>query len=130
MERHSKMGVNTDNPDLKYKDLIIDLILESWRFSRVFNNMLAKLSDYKEYTRYQGRYLYFRKKLDEILDSAGLRIVEIPPGTDYDIGMAAIPINLEDFDSDDGLKIEQMLEPIIMQDSSVIKIGKIILKKI
>ena len=62
MERHSKMGLNTDNPDLKYKDLIIDLILESWRFSRVFNNMLAKLSDYKEYTRYQGRYLYFRKK--------------------------------------------------------------------
>lgn len=111
------------------KNLIIGLALESWRFSKIFNNMLGKLSDYKDYTRYQGRYLYFRKKLDEILDSAGLKIVEIPPGTDYDIGMAVTPINLEDFDSDDGLKIENMLEPIIMQDSSVIQTGKVILTK-
>ena len=118
-----------DNPDVIYKNLIIELVLESWRFSQVFHNMLEKLCSYKEYTRYQGRYSYFRKKLNEILDSAGLKIVEFPPDTDYDIGMAVIPINLDDFNSNDKLKIEQMLEPIIMQDSSVIRNGKIILKK-
>ena len=112
------------------RDLLIELTIESWRFSRVFLNMLGKLYDPKEYARYQGRYLYFRKKLNEILDSAGLKIVEIEPGTDYDIGMAVTPINLEDFSPDDKLQIEQMLEPIIMQNTSVIRTGKIILRRI
>ena len=120
-----------DNPNVNYKNLMIELVLESWRFSQVFHKMLKKLCSYdpKEFTRYKGRYSYFRKKLNEILDSARLKIVEFPPDTDYDIGMSVIPINLDDFNSNDKLKIEQMLEPIIMQDSSVIRNGKIILKK-
>ena len=65
--------------------------------------------------------------MDEIAESAGLQIVEINHGEPYDTGMAATPLNIGDFKEDEHLLIEQMIEPIIMEDGSVIKSGTFIL---
>ena len=120
------------NNQTKYEIIersIIELVIESWRFAKTFRDMLPKLSGKEDYTRCNGRYLWYRRRLDEILDSLGLRIVEIEPGEIYDPGMAVNPVNIEDFDSDDILKVEYMLEPIIMNESKIIKTGSIILMK-
>lgn len=112
----------------KLEDALINIVLESWRFAKSYKDMLSKL-DAENYSRYCGRYSYFRKKLDEIINSLNLKLVEISQGTDYDIGMAVTPINISDFNSDDLLQIEQMLEPIIICDGSIIKTGSVILSK-
>ena len=112
--------------DERFEKALIDMILESWRFLNVFRSAMSKLNE-EDYTRYQGRYSWFRRRLDEIAESAGLQIVEINHGEPYDTGMAATPLNIGDFKEDEHLLIEQMIEPIIMEDGSVIKSGTFIL---
>ena len=110
----------------RFKKALIDMVLESWRFSNVFRSAMSKLSG-EDYDRYQGRYAWFRRRLDEIADSVGVRIVEINHGEPYDTGIAATPLNIGDFKADETLLIEKMIEPIIMEEGSVIKAGTVML---
>ena len=48
----------------------------------------------------------------------------------YDPGMAITPLNIDEFDPDDPLYVEQMIEPIIMQGDTVCKIGTAILGRV
>src|SRR3546814_14227004 len=52
---------------------LIDIAVESWRFSRLFGKVVSKL-DAGESGRYVNQLRYFQKKLEESLDSSGLRL--------------------------------------------------------
>ena len=100
---------------------------ESWRFSKAYCRVVSKL-DAGEQNRYVSQYRYFIKQLEDSLSSAGYTLVNIE-GQIFDPGMAATPINIEDFAPDDIIVVEQMLEPIIMSDNGLVKMGTVILKK-
>jgi len=107
---------------------LIDMAVESWRFGRVFERVMMKL-DAREQTRYQGQLRWFMKQIEESLTEAGLRIVNVE-GHPFDPGVAATPLNIEEFEADDTLVVDQMLEPIIMGDDGVIRTGTVILRKV
>jgi hypothetical protein len=44
--------------------------------------------------------------------------------------MAATALNAEDFDPDDNLVVDQMLEPIIMGEEGLARTGTVILRKV
>ena len=44
--------------------------------------------------------------------------------------MAVTPLNIDDFDTDEGLVIAQMIEPILMDGGSVRRTGTVLLKKV
>jgi len=54
---------------------LIDLAVESWRFSRLFGKVVSKL-DAGESGRYINQLRYFQKKVEENLDSNGLKLVK------------------------------------------------------
>lgn len=105
---------------------IIDIAVESWRFKKVFERAMSKL-DAGDNARYHNQYAFFAKKVESALNKAGLRIVNIE-GQKFDVGMAASPLNMNDFDSEDLLYVEQMIEPIIMFDKTVIRSGSVIVR--
>ena len=51
----------------------------------------------------------------------------VPEGV-YDVGIAATPLNLSDFDKDEELLIDQVIEPIVMFQGKVVKSGVVLLK--
>src|SRR5574344_2745395 len=104
---------------------IISMAVESWRFKRVFQKAMEKL-DIIEREKYMGQYNWFLKKVNLALDEANLRIVNVE-GQRFEIGMSVIPLNIEEFDSNENLIVEQMQEPIIMNDEKVMKLGSVIL---
>ncbi|MCP5235366.1 MAG: hypothetical protein H6945_06460 [Zoogloeaceae bacterium] len=106
---------------------LIDIAVESWRFSRLFGKVVGKL-DAGEANRYLNQLRYFQKKLEESLDANGLKIVNME-GQPFDAGMAASALNLGDFGPDDELLVDQMLEPIIMGPDGLRKPGTVMLKK-
>ena len=55
---------------------LIDIAVESWRLSRLFTRLIAKL-DAGESNRYINQLRYFQNKLTESLDAAGLRLVNV-----------------------------------------------------
>ena len=111
-----------------YRQTIIAMAVEAWRFRRVFEKAMSKL-DAGESSRYIGQFNWFIKKVDEALKTAGMKIVNVE-GLPYDVGMALTPLNIDDFEPDDPLYIEQMIEPIIMDSESILKTGTAILGRI
>jgi hypothetical protein len=110
------------------RNAIISLAVESWRFGRVFDRLMQKL-DAGEQNRYRNQYHWFLKKVEEALEQAELRIVNIE-GHPFDTGLAATALNLEDFGADDVLIVDQMLEPIIMGKDELVRTGTVILRKV
>ncbi|MFQ2260481.1 hypothetical protein [Aeromonas dhakensis] len=107
---------------------LIDLAVESWRFSRLFGKVANKL-DVGESTRYVNQLRYFQKKVEDSLDSSGLKLVNVE-GQSYDPGMAVAALNLADFGPEDMLLVDQMLEPIIMGPEGLRKQGTVMLRKV
>lgn len=107
---------------------IIKLAVQSWRISKVFERILLKL-DAGEQTRYKGKFIWFIKKVEEALNDAGLKIVNVE-GHPFDPGIAATPLNINEFDPNDTLMVDQMLEPIIMGKEGLVKTGAVTLKQV
>lgn len=110
------------------RDAVISMAVESWRFGRVFERLLLKL-DAGEQNRYLGQFRWFIKKVEDALEQAHLRIVNVE-GHPFDPGMAATPLNIEEFDANDVLMVDQMLEPIIMGKEGLVKTGTVTLRKV
>lgn len=110
------------------RNAVISIAIESWRFAKVFDRMLTKL-DAGEQNRYQSQFRWFIKKVEEALEQAELRIVNVE-GHPFDPGMAATPLNIEEFDAQDTLMVDQMLEPIIMGKEGLFKTGTVTLRKV
>lgn len=77
------------------RQAMVELAVESWRFSRLFARALSKL-DAGELPRYQNQLRFFLKRLEEQLEVAGLRIVNLE-GQPFDFAMAATALNIADF---------------------------------
>lgn len=107
---------------------LIDIAVESWKFSRIFARVVSKL-DAGEAGRYVNQLRYFQKKVEQNLDAAGLKLVNVE-GHAFDPGMAASPLNIEDFGPDDALLVDQMVEPIIMGPDGLKKQGTVMLRKV
>lgn len=110
------------------REAVISMAIESWRFGRVFDRLLLKL-DAGEQSRYKSQFRWFIKKVEEALEQAELRIVNVE-GHPFDPGMAATPLNIEEFDAKDSLMVDQMLEPIIMGKEGLVKTGTVTLRKV
>ena len=70
-------------------------------------------------------------EIEKLSNEHGLRIVDIT-GATYDAGIAAKPLNIygkEQFESNDELVIDRMIEPIIMKGTELQKTGSVIVKK-
>ena len=107
---------------------ILSIAVESWRFAKLFNRLLSKL-DAGEQNRYTNQFRWFLKKVEESLEQVNLRMVNIE-GQKFDPGMAATPLNIDEFEPNDNLIVDQMLEPIIMGKDGIIKSGTVLLRKV
>lgn len=107
---------------------LIDLAVDSWRFSRLFLRAVSKL-DAGESSRYLSQLRYFLKRIEEGLADNQLRVADVE-GQPYDPGMAVTAINLADFGENDYLIVDQMLEPIIMGPEGLRRSGVVMLRKV
>ena len=110
------------------KESVVSMAIESWRFGRVFDRLLIKL-DAGEQNRYKSQFRWFIKKVEEALEQAEMKIVNVE-GHPFDPGMAATPLNIDEFDAKDSLVVDQMLEPIIMGKEGLIKTGTVTLRRV
>ena len=108
-------------------DALLDLAVEGWRIARLFSRVLTKL-DAGEGSRYANQVRYFIKRVEESLESAGLRLVNLE-GQPYETGLPATALNIEDFAPEDRLYVDQVLEPVVMGPQGVVKTGTITLRK-
>lgn len=107
---------------------VIEILIEYWRFLRLFNRVLLKL-DAGESQRYLGQLRFSKKKIFEILENHDLTLVDLE-GAAFETGMAVSALNLADFGENDRLLVDQMVEPVIMSGGNVFRHGTVLLKRI
>ena len=118
---------NEQAPEALLEKSLIEMAVESWRFSRLFSRVISKL-DAGEGSRYLNQLRYFQKKLEESMEVNGFTLVNVE-GQPFDPGMAASALNVGDFGPDDLLLVDQMVEPIIMGKDGLKKERTVMLRK-
>ncbi len=114
--------------DEKNKNNLVSIAVELFRFQKVFVKAISKL-DMEEQSKYTSQYAWFEKKVIKALNESGLYLV-CPEGQIYDPGMAVTALNIDEFEVDDELLVEQVIEPIIMCDNAVYKTGTVLLGRL
>lgn len=107
------------------KNSLITIATESFRFQKTFEKVIQQIG-FEESRKYQNQLNYYAKRVSKSLDIFGVRILDLE-GKAYDPGMPVSPINIEDFEADDQLFIQQTVEPIVMMDDTVLKMGTVLL---
>ncbi len=107
---------------------LLDLVVEDWRFSKVFERVVMKLEKVEQ-RRYLGQYRWYVKRLEEVLAETECKLVNVEEQP-YDPGMAVTPLNLDEFNHEDRLVVDQMLEPIIMGKNCIMKTGTVTLRRV
>ncbi len=115
-----------DNVSIElYMKAVSEIASEVWRFRRPFERAMRLLDD-KSAQKTMSQYAWLAKSVEASLNTVGLRIINIE-GQEYNTGMAVSALNLGDFEPNESLIVEQMIEPIIMIDDKVQKIGVVVL---
>lgn len=114
--------------DKNLQESLITIASELFRIKKVFEKVVSKL-DISEQAKYNGQFSWFVKKVNQALEKADIRIQSVE-GQLYDPGMVVTPLNIDEFEPDESLYIEQMIEPIIMCGSKVFKTGTVILGRV
>lgn len=101
------------------EDNIIKITTDYWRLlalsAKITNNL-----EHAEKVKYSNQLRYFFKSIQRNLIECELEIVNLE-GQNFDIGMAATAINMDEFSLNDDLIVKQMLEPLIMQNGVIKK---------
>ena len=107
---------------------LIDVAVESWRFLRSMERIVAAL-DADQQKRVASRFNYFQKRVTDTLDAAGFKLVALN-GSQFGPGLAAAAVNAGDFGPNDRLEIDQTLEPVVMGPEGVIRHGTVTLRRV
>ena len=100
---------------------LADLATEAWRFGKVAMRSAEEM-DVMDADRFLNQYDWFARKIQAVMEEAGLWTVDLT-GQLYEPGMAVTPLNLEDFPEGTPLVIVQMVEPVLMENGKVRKMG-------
>lgn len=117
-----------DERSRRLEDTLVEVAVDAWRLGRLFAKVVNKL-DAGEQSRYASQLRYIHKKIEDQLESVGLRLVSVE-GQPFDPGLAASAVNLGDFDPADKLLIEHMVEPIVMGLDGLRRAGTVIVRKV
>lgn len=107
---------------------LITIASETYRLQSVFEKAISKL-EIDDQKKYMSQYAWFSKKVSKALEEANLKLV-VFEGQTYDPGMAATPLNIDDFETNDLLYVLQTIEPTILQEDKVVKTGTVILGRV
>lgn len=106
---------------------LVDLAVESWRFNRSLDPLLRQ-ADEQHRRRFEGRLLWYRSQMADLLASTGIRLVNIE-GQPWEEGTAAAPVNADEFGTDDVLVVDGMMEPIVMGPNGLLRMGTVTLRR-
>lgn len=109
------------------RQALIELAVEGWRLCRSLERTLARIDEASR-RRAASQLRWHERSVESALASAALRLVDLA-AQPFDAGLPATPLNLDDFDSDDALVVDYMLEPVILGADGVVRVGTVILRK-
>lgn len=115
--------VNGGKNDVKIES-VAQLCVEYWKLAAATEKALngALSSNGK---RLEAQLKFSKRQLEVLLQDLGLRLVDFS-GERFHPGLAVSVDNPGDFEEDEALVVGKTIEPTVMSDMSVIRLGRVI----
>lgn len=112
------------------KTEMINLIVEAYRLRNFTANLVKNANDVRLIKRASNIITRFDKHFLGTLHTFNLELLDFT-GHVYETGLPVHPINLADFEAEDILVIEAMIEPVIKESNSanILKPGVVVVGK-
>ena len=109
--------------DMKIES-VAQLCVEYWKLAAATEKALSGVlaSDGK---RLEAQLKFSKRQLDVLLQDLGLRLVDFS-GERFHPGLAVSVDNSGDFEEDEALVVGKTIEPTVMSDMTVIRLGRVI----
>ena len=109
--------------DMKIES-VAQLCVEYWKLAAATEKALSGVlaSDGK---RLEAQLKFSKRQLDVLLQDLGLRLVDFS-GERFHPGLAVSVDNSGDFEEDEALVVGKTIEPTVMSDMTVIRLGRAI----
>lgn len=103
---------------------VAQLCVEYWKLVAATEKALSGVlaSDGK---RLEAQLKFSKRQLDVLLQDLGLRLVDFS-GERFHPGLAVSVDNSGDFEEDEALVVGKTIEPTVMSDMTVIRLGRVI----
>jgi hypothetical protein len=102
------------------------LLVEYWKLLRSYERTAADLPEGKA-EKVQAQIRYSAQRLSQILTDTSIRLVCFD-GEPFSPELPVSAINAEDLEGCEHPTVDRTLEPTLLQDGSVMHIGKVLLK--
>jgi len=106
---------------------VVEVSVLLWRLARLTERVASRL-DPNEQVRFLGQVRFILSQNEDRLAAKGLSLVSIE-GHPFEPGMAAEARNLEEFDPDEPLVVDQVLEPVVVGPHGLVREGVVLLRR-
>ena len=110
---------------------LADYAAEGWRLCQYTKALLGKVLNPQIQKRGMNQVKRFDKHSSAALEKLGIEVLDFA-GEVYNTGLPVYPINLEDFEAEDELRVEVTLEPTIkrLNSAEILKKGSVVVGRI
>lgn len=113
--------------DTKMINSFATLAGDYWRLLRSYERLIAESAP-ENHNRLKSNYRNAERRLTTALDENNIKIISYE-GKSYTPNLAVTVVNGDEFDDNEELIINQMMEPTVMLGERVLSMGKAILSK-
>jgi hypothetical protein len=103
------------------------LAVEYWRLLRAFERTIDRLP-HEHVAKTVAQLRCSTGRLDSLLKESGLNLVTFD-GQKFEPNIPATALNVEDFTEGELLAIESTVEPAVVENMTVLLLGKVVLRK-
>ena len=107
-------------------DIIAQLCVEYWKLSNATKKAIERLPE-SESRRLKGQLNFSDRQLTMLVDQLGLKLIDFEAEV-FHAGLATSADNAGDFSDDTDLLVSKTLEPTVMADMKVIRLGRVLVE--
>jgi hypothetical protein len=107
-------------------DAVAQLCVEFWKLSNASRKAIDRLPD-GEGRRLEGQLNFSDRQLTMLVDQLGFKLIDFQ-SEGYHAGMAASADNAGDYPDETDLVVSKTLEPTVMADMKVIRLGRVLVE--
>ncbi|MDO5758861.1 MAG: hypothetical protein Q4P24_15550 [Rhodobacterales bacterium] len=109
-------------------DVVAHLCVENWKLTGAMRKAIDILPD-ADGRRLTGQLNFSIRQLSMLVDKLGFKLVEFD-GEAFHTGLAASADNAEDYAEDVKLVVVKTLEPTVMADMKIIRLGRVLVEPV
>ena len=112
---------------MRHDVTLANLAVEYWKLLRAFERTIDRLPC-EHVAKTAAQLRFSARKLDSLLNEGGLNLVTFD-GQRFEPNLPASALNAEDFAAGEQLIVETTVEPAVVENMTVLLLGKVVLKK-